>query len=214
MKAIFKSFLKKILGLVPQPVEGETSPNVGVRLARLPFFLVHVLSYAILYFIVQVFQAVQTQNGQVVSIGEFGFTTLILIVTILLAPVYVRRAHDLGWSFKYVLGWAILPAFLRLVLLTIPLIALLNQELISSLFKIMPYIGFLYWVVGQIQILFVVILMFAPGTSTHNRYGQYVTHGFSFENLYGYRLLKDSKKEPKIKEKVEVSAVTPTADKV
>ncbi len=182
MKAI-KSFFSTLFGLK------------GARLARLPFFLLHVLVYAIAYFSIQFTSLAAANAGRVYNLGELGFTLLILFVTLLLSPVYTRRAHDIGWSLKYVFWWSVVPAVLRLALLAFPLIALFNQNLILSLLKVMPYIGFAYWVMGQIQILFTVILMFAPSTGGHNRFAPNTSRSFTFTDMYGFTLIKRSSKK-------------------
>lgn len=210
MKEKLKSYIKRLLGIsVPVTVGNSYMSRSGgqsggeevqnqqisapVRLTRLPFFLAHLFSYAVLFFIAELLQNIFAASGRVYSLGGFGFTAIIFVVTVLLTPVYVRRAHDIGWSLKYVFLLSVLPAFLRLFLLLIPLIGLLNQSVFGPLLQIMPFVGIVFWALRQIQLGFFVVLLFAPSTGVHNRYGDRMSSSFTLGDLYGFSLFKKKK---------------------
>ncbi len=199
MKSKVKSFFKKLLGLemtrhqISLIPEGE-GHNTGVRLARVPFFVLHVVAYAVIYFALQLLQSISVaKTGYQFELGQMAMVVLFLLFAILLFPVHVRRAHDIGWSMKYVFYWSVLPALLKLVCMLIPFFTLFNPNLITGLFAIMPYIGLAFWLLTQVQMAFMVLLFFAPGTGIHNRYGHVVARAFTLENLYGFRLIKGKK---------------------
>lgn len=179
MKSIFKSFFRKLFGL-----------DSGAKLARLPFILAHVLGYAIVFFLLQLIKFSAQGVEGLVSMNQFTFALLVFAITIVLFPIHIRRAHDLGWSMRIPFYFSVLPAFLRIVCLLVPLVALFNPALIASLFKIMPFIGIAFWGLNQIQLVFMVVLFFAPGIGTHNRYSGESAKVFNFENLYGFKLIK------------------------
>lgn len=173
----------------------ETSENVyipSVRLSRLPFFLAHIATYAILYIFIRFLQMYFNSRGQMFSINEFGFTFMLFLITILLLPVYIRRSHDLGWSLKYVLIFSVFPAMIRFVLLIVPFIGLKNEMYLISLLKFMPFAGILYWILGQIQIIYISVMIFAPSIDTHNRFGKIIHTSFTLKNLYGFSIIKPS----------------------
>ncbi len=205
-KGRFKASVKQLLGLsytstqkqaqiqvqVPVPAQEHDQLKVqggqGVRLARVPFFVFHVLIYALTFFLLQIISTlIFNTTGKAFTLSQFSFVLLVLLLSIIMLPVHIRRAHDIGWSMKYVLTWSILPAALRLICLLIPLIVLLNQTLTAQLFGIMPFVGIVYWALMQIQLAFLVLLFFAPGTG-HNRYGTYVARAFTLDNLYGIKI--------------------------
>lgn len=182
MKSTFTSFLRKLLGI-----------DNGARLARLPFILAHVLGYSLLFFILQFIKFASQGTAGISSMGDFTFHIILLAVTIILFPIHVRRAHDLGWSLRMPLYFSVIPSILRIALLMIPLFVLLNpgsSELIGKLFVIMPYIGLVFWALNQIQLVFMVLLFFAPGTGVHNRFAGPVETTFNLKNLYGFSMLK------------------------
>ncbi len=173
-----------------EEVEQCSQRGQGVRLARVPFFVFHVLVYALTFFVLQIISTILfNATGQAFTLSQFSFVLLVLILSFIMFPVHIRRAHDIGWSMKHVVAWSIAPAILRLVCLLIPLFVLLNQSLTAQLFSIMPFVGMMYWVLMQIQLAFLVLLFFAPGTG-HNRYGTYVARAFTLDNLYGVRVWK------------------------
>lgn len=192
MKATFYRRLRRLLGVSSAPAEGSVSA-VPLRLSRLPFLVTHVVAYAFLYLITACIGYLYAKAGQQFTLGEFEVTLSIFVLSLILLPVYVRRAHDLGWSFKYVLYFLLIPAFVRLLLLLIPLIVLLSQSLLNSILQIMPAIGLIYWTLGKVQLIFAVVLAFAPSTGTHNSYGEVVGHTFTTRDMYGFSLFKSSK---------------------
>ncbi len=208
-KGRFKAFVKQLLGLsytstqkqvqiqVQEHDQLEVQDGQGVRLARVPFFVFHVLIYTLTFFFLQIISTlIFNATGKAFTLSQFSFVLLVLLLSIIMLPVHIRRAHDIGWSMKYVIAWSIVPATLRLVCLLIPLIVLLNQTLTAQLFGIMPFVGIVYWALMQIQLAFLVLLFFAPGTG-HNRYGTYVARAFTLDNLYGIKIWKrnQAKKE-------------------
>lgn len=222
-KGRLKAWVKRILGLVYTQTQqqeiiqldshsshGEQGKQdgqggQGVRLARVPFFVFHVLVYALTFFLLQIISTLLfNATGKAFTLSQFSFVLLVLLLSLIMLPVHIRRAHDIGWSMKHVLAWSITPAVLRLVCLLIPLFVLLNQSLTAQLFSIMPFVGIVYWVLMQIQLAFLVLLFFAPGTG-HNRYGTYVARAFTLDNLYGIRVWK-SRKEGKqsVQKKIEI----------
>lgn len=197
MKSTFKSFFRRLLGLelprsrvVVQSIHSEpagaSGAHPGVRLARLPFILAHVLAYAIVFFLLQLSRYLSS-GSEAAELSNFTYAVLLFVISVALLPVHIRRAHDLGWSLRYPLYFSVLPAFLRICCLLIPLFALFKPDLITKLFAVMPYIGLLYWVLNQIQLIFMILLTFAPGTGTHNKYGEQ-SRAFVFENLYGFKI--------------------------
>lgn len=170
----------------------------SVRLTRLPFFLAHIAAYMVLYIVMRLIQMYANAQGQMFTIKEFGFTAIMFILTVILLPIYVRRAHDLGWSLKKTLLFSVLPAFLRLVLLIIPLIVFKYPESFMPLMRMLPIAGILYWIFGQVQVVFVSVLMFAPGTDTHNRFGTNIKSTFTLGSLYGMSLFSSKKTTEKI----------------
>ncbi len=179
MNSTLNIFFKKLLGL-----------DTGARLTRLPFILAHVLGYAVLFFLLQLSEYLYVGTAGIGSMGQFSFAIILFVITLILFPIHVRRSHDLGWSIRYPFYFSILPALLRIACLMIPLFALFNENLIGKLFVIMPYIGLLFWFLNQIQLVFMVLLFFAPSTGSHNRFAQEPGRTFVFENLYGFRLFK------------------------
>jgi uncharacterized membrane protein YhaH (DUF805 family) len=218
-KGRLKAWVKRILGLVYTQTQqqeiiqqGEHSIHSdydsqggrggqGVRLARVPFFVFHVLVYTLTFFLLQIISTLLfSATGKAFTLSQFSFVLLVLLLSLIMLPVHIRRAHDIGWSMKHVLAWSITPAALRLFCLLIPLIVLLNQSLTAQLFGIMPFIGIVYWALMQIQLAFLVLLFFAPGTG-HNRYGTYVARAFTLDNLYGVRVWKSRKVDKQSEQK-------------
>jgi uncharacterized membrane protein YhaH (DUF805 family) len=211
-KGRFKALVKQLLGLTYTSTQkqeiihhenrqGEQGGQ-GVRLARIPFFVFHVLIYAVTFFLLQILSTIIfNATGKVFTLSQFSFVGIVLLLSLVMLPVHIRRAHDIGWSMKHVLAWSILPAALRLVCLFIPLIVLLNQSLTAALFGIMPFIGIVYWALMQVQLAFLILLFFAPGTG-HNRYGTYVARAFTLDNLYGLRVWKRSANAKEVNQKV------------
>lgn len=162
----------------------------SVRLARLPFFVFHILVYALIFLLLQIIStSVFKATGSIFGLSQFSFVLLILVLSCLMFPVHLRRAHDIGWSIKHVLLWSIVPAVLRFLCLLVPLIIVFNQSWTQALLSIMPTIGMLYWLLMQVQLAFLVLLFFAPGTNSENRHGKYVARAFTLDNLYGIKLI-------------------------
>lgn len=209
-----KSVIKRILGLSYTPTQlielnhsvhitssvstdQSTDLGQGVRLSRVPFFVFHVFIYALVFLLLQIISSwVFTRTGAAFDLSQLSFVTIILIMSLIMFPVHIRRAHDIGWSMRHVLAWSIVPAFLRLCCLLVPLIIFINKDWTQSLFGLMPFIGIVYWGLMQIQLAFLVLLFFAPGTGVHNRYGSYIARAFTLDNLYGIKIWhkKDTKK--------------------
>lgn len=183
MKSTFTSsikvFFRKLLGL-----------DNSAKLTRLPFVLAHVLGYAVVFFLLQFIKYSTSGQAGMASMDQFTFAVIIFVSTLVLFPIHIRRAHDLGWSLRMPFYFSILPAFLRIACLLIPLVALFNPELITNLFTIMPYIGLVFWFLNQVQLVFMVILFFAPSVAGHNRFGGPVGTSFTLENIYGFKLFK------------------------
>lgn len=216
-KGRFKAFVKQFLGLTytntqkkaQSQVQDQMQDGQGVRLARVPFFVFHVLIYALTFFSLQIISTlIFNATGKAFTLSQFSFVLLVLLLSVIMLPVHIRRAHDIGWSMKHVLAWSIVPAVLRLVCLLIPLIVLLNQTLTAQLFGIMPIVGIVYWALMQIQLAFLVLLFFAPGTG-HNRYGTYVARAFTLDNLYGIKIWN---RKPKIDTRIDTKTEHSKAD--
>lgn len=183
MKEKLSQSIKKILGT-----------DTGARLSRLPFLIIHVLAYAVVYFMFQVILYSTISTPSVIAAQKFIFTFLMFVLSIVLLPVHVRRAHDISWSIKMPLYFSVLPSVLRVLFLMVPMIIIFSPSMLPVLLKIMPYIGFGYWLLSQIQIIFTVVLIFAPGTSTHNRFTGELGTAFNLKNLYGFSVLKGKEK--------------------
>lgn len=188
--------LKRLLGI---------SPDHGpLRLARLPFILSHVVAYALAFLMFQIIGYILVQTGnQTYEMGDFAFSIFLLSVSIILVPIHIRRAHDLAWSAKSVLWFSVLPSLLRVVCFVVPLAFFtFMPESLPTLMKAMPYIGLLYWFLNQLQMAFLVILAFAPGTGTHNRFGDATAKSFAMKSLYGFQMMRSraSKSESKTEE--------------
>jgi uncharacterized membrane protein YhaH (DUF805 family) len=184
MKSTPNSKLRRLLGIAP-----EHGPH---RIARLPFILSHIVAYALAFLLFQIIGYILVRTGnQTYEMGDFAFSIFLLAVSVVLVPIHIRRAHDLAWSAKTVFWFSIMPSFLRLVCFVIPLTFFaLAPGSLPTLMKIMPYIGLLYWFLNQVQMAFMVVLAFAPGTGTHNRFGDMVAKSFTMKNLYGFQMLK------------------------
>lgn len=214
MKSKVKSFFQTLLGLQMTKhqlslVPTGQSHNTGVRLARVPFFVLHVVVYAVVFFVLQLLQSISVaKTGYNFELGQMMLVFLVLILSLLLFPTHVRRAHDIGWSMKYVFYWSLLPAILRVVCMLIPFFTLFNPNLISGLFTIMPYVGLVFWALMQVQLAFMVLLFFAPGTGLHNRYGNIVARSFTLENLYGFRLFTNKNRKSEEGESIEIHKIT------
>ncbi len=178
------SKLRQLLGIAP-----NHGPH---RLARLPFVLSHVVAYALAFLLFQVIGYVLVRTGnQTYEMGDFAFSIFLLGVSVVLLPIHIRRAHDLSWSAKSAFWFSIVPSLLRVVCFVVPLAFFaFAPESLPVLMKMMPYIGLLYWFLNQIQLAFMVVLAFAPGTGTHNRFGDAVAKSFTMKNLYGFRIMK------------------------
>ncbi len=183
MKSTFTSstkvFFRKLLGL-----------ENGAKLTRLPFVLAHVLAYSVVFFLLQFIKYATAGEAGMTSMSQFTFAVIIFISTLVLFPIHIRRAHDLGWSLRMPFYFSVLPAFLRIVCLMVPLVAFFNPELITNMMAVMPYIGLVFWFLNQVQLVFMVILFFAPSVAGHNRFGGPAGTSFTLENIYGFKLFK------------------------
>jgi uncharacterized membrane protein YhaH (DUF805 family) len=170
---------------------GTSMEHAPVRLARLPFILAHVVGYALAFLVFQIIGFIMAKTGNTAyEMGDFAFALFLLGVSVVLLPVHVRRAHDLSWSAMSVFWFSILPSILRVVCFLVPLafFAAMPNSL-PTIMKFMPYIGLFYWFLNQVQMGYMVVLAFAPGTGTHNRFGDSVAKSFNMKNLYGFKVL-------------------------
>ncbi len=184
MKSTPNSKLRRLLGIAPD--------HGPIRIARLPFILSHVMAYAIAFLLFQVIGYILVRTGnQTYEMGDFAFSLFLLGVSVVLAPIHIRRAHDLAWSAKSVFWFSLLPSLARVVCFVVPLAFFaLAPASLPMLMKAMPYIGLLYWVLNQVQLAFMIVLAFAPGTGTHNRFGDPVAKSLSMKNLYGFQVVR------------------------
>ncbi len=184
MKSTSNSKLRRLLGIAP-----DHGPH---RIARLPFILSHIVAYALAFLLFQVIGYILVSTGnQTYEMGDFAFAIFLLAVSVVLVPIHIRRAHDLAWSGKSVFWFSIMPSLLRVICFVVPLsFFALAPESLPTLMLIMPYIGLLYWFLNQLQMAFLIILAFAPGTGTHNRFGDLIAKSFTMKNLYGFQMLR------------------------
>lgn len=182
------SKFKRLMG-----VDAQHGP---IRLARMPFLLSHIVAYAVAFFLLQVIGYLLAQTGNpAYEMGDFGFAIALLLISIVLLPIHIRRGHDLAWSAKMPFWFSIVPSIVRLICFAIPFaVFVFAPGAITGLFKFMPYIGFLYWVANQIQFGFLIVLAVAPGTGTYNRFGDETAKVFGMKSLYGFRLFKANNK--------------------
>lgn len=125
------------------------------------------------------------------EMGDFAFCLFLLVVSVILMPIHIRRAHDLAWSAKSVFWFSIVPSILRIVCFLVPIAFFaMSPASLPTLMAIMPFIGLVYWCLNQIQMAYMVVLAFAPGTGTHNRFGDVSAKSFTMKNLYGFRVFK------------------------
>lgn len=171
----------------------RTMFDPSAHIGRLPFILVHIVVLALLYFFVQVFQYfIAVRFGRAYEIGQIEMTLSIFVLTVLLLPVYIRRAHDLGWKMRSIALFALLPAFLRICLIGIPFIGLLSRSALSLLLVLMPYIGLAFWALTQIELFFFVILAGAPSVRVHSAEDS-KGRSFTLKKLYGFSIFKSEK---------------------
>mgnify|MGYP000935847540 CR=1 FL=1 len=177
------SKIRRLLGVAPD--------HAPLRIARLPFILSHVVAYALAYLLFQIVGFIMINSGHVpYEMGDFAFCLFILIISIILMPIHIRRAHDLAWSAKTVFWFSIMPSVLRIVCFVVPIaIFALAPQSLQSLMAVMPFVGLVYWFLNQVQMAFIVVIAFAPGTGTHNRFGDSVSKAFTMKNLYGFRVM-------------------------
>jgi len=158
--------------------------NPVAKISRLPYILIHLVAYTGLYFLVQL-----GMYFGMYSSGQIALTASVLVLTLLLSPVYTRRAQDLGWGKRSFIYFMLLPAFLRFSLLLIPLLSLLIPALFPLMLVIIKPIALIFKFLEQIMLIYFVVLAGAPSVGIRES-GSVGSSEFSLNNLYGYAIFK------------------------